>query len=80
MKTTYLRIVLTVLAIAAIAFLVRDIYQSLPSERVRILTGPVGGSFYKTALDYKQLLEHRGYKVEIEPVANTAELAQLVNA
>lgn len=80
MKTTYLRIVFTLLCIAAIAFLARDIYQSLPSDKLRILTGPEGGSFYKTALDYKQLLEKRGFKVEIEPVANTAELAQLVNA
>lgn len=80
MRTTYLRIVFTLLGIVAIAFLARDIYQSLPSDNVRILTGPEGGSFYKTALDYKQLLERRGFKVEIEPVANTAELAQLVNA
>ena len=80
MRTTYLRVVFTLLAIVAIALLGRDIYQSLPSEKVRILTGPVGGSFHKTAIDYKQLLEKRGYKVEIEPVANTSELAQLVDS
>lgn len=80
MKTTYLRIVFTLIGIVAIAFLTRDIYQSLPSERVKILTGPIGGSFYKTALEYKQLLEKRGFKVEIEPVANTAELAMQVNS
>ncbi len=80
MKTTYLRIVFTLIGIVAIAFLIRDIYQSLPSERVKILTGPIGGSFHKTALEYKQLLEKRGFKVEIEPVANTAELAMQVNS
>lgn len=80
MKTTYLRIVFTLIGIVAIAFLTRDIYQSLPSERVKILTGPIGGSFYKTAFEYKQLLEKRGFKVEIEPVANTAELAMQVNS
>ncbi|MCX7222636.1 MAG: hypothetical protein NTW89_07065, partial [Burkholderiales bacterium] len=80
MKTAYLRIVFTLLAILAISFLANDIYQSLPSDKVKILTGPEGGSFYKTALDYKKVLEQRGFKVELVPVANTAELAQQVNS
>jgi uncharacterized protein len=80
MKTAYLRIVFTSLAILAISFLANDIYQSLPSDKVKILTGPEGGSFYKTALDYKKVLEQRGFKVELVPVANTAELAQQVNS
>jgi len=72
MKTAYLRIVFTLLAILSISFLANDVYQSLPSDKVKILTGPVGGSFYKTALEYKKVLEQRGFKVELEPVTNTA--------
>ena len=48
-------------------------------DRVKIITGPTTGSFYKLALDYQKILVDRGFKVDIEPVPNTSELAQRVN-
>ena len=48
-------------------------------DKVKIITGPTSGSFYKLALEYKKILVERGFKVDIEPVSNTSELAQYVN-
>ena len=48
-------------------------------DKVKIITGPVSGSFYKIALEYQRILTSRGFKVDIEPVANTSELAERVN-
>jgi TRAP-type uncharacterized transport system substrate-binding protein len=80
MKLKYLRILSLLCAVVVLVYLVRDITYALPSDKVTILTGPVGGSFHKTALDYKQVLEARGFKVNLTPMSNTAELADRINA
>jgi len=48
-------------------------------NKLKIITGPASGSFYKLAVDYQRVLEERGFKVDIEPVANTSELVQRVS-
>jgi TRAP-type uncharacterized transport system substrate-binding protein len=49
------------------------------NNELKIITGPTSGSFYKLALDYKEILVERGFKVDIETVSSTSELAQYVN-
>jgi TRAP-type uncharacterized transport system substrate-binding protein len=48
-------------------------------NELKIITGPTSGSFYKLAVDYQKILVERGFKVNIEPVANTSDLVRLVN-
>jgi TRAP-type uncharacterized transport system substrate-binding protein len=48
-------------------------------NELKIITGPTSGSFYKLAVDYQKILVERGFKVNIEPVANTSDLVLLVN-
>ena len=46
----------------------------LPGRHLRIAAGPVGGSFYETALQYKKSVERAGYRVDIVPFQNTDEI------
>jgi TRAP-type uncharacterized transport system substrate-binding protein len=52
---------------------------SINHDKLLIITGPTSGSFYKLAVDYKKILEDKGFKVDLEPIANTSRLAQQVN-
>lgn len=50
----------------------------LPSRHIRIAAGPVGGSFYETAVEYRKIIEQKGYRVEIVPFQNTDEIGEEV--
>ncbi|HEV3106326.1 MAG TPA: hypothetical protein VGZ01_11615, partial [Trinickia sp.] len=62
------------LAAIALGMLVCLTLHALPSRTIRIAAGPVGGSFYETALQYKTIVEHQGYRAEIVPFQNTDEI------
>jgi TRAP-type uncharacterized transport system substrate-binding protein len=51
----------------------------IPSAHIRIAVGPVGGSFYQTAVQYRKLLKQRGYQVDIVPFDNTGEIGAQVS-
>lgn len=65
------RLLLGVVALGTLVFLA---VHALPSRHIRIAAGPRGGSFYETALQYKEILEGKGYRVEIVPFQNTDEI------
>lgn len=62
------------LAACAFGVLLYAGIHAQPSPRIRIAAGPVGGSFYETAEQYKALIERKGYRVEIVPFQNTSEI------
>lgn len=49
-----------------------------PGKVIRIAAGPIGGSFYETAVEYGKIMERQGYQVEIEPFQNTDEIGEHV--
>ncbi|CAB3761807.1 hypothetical protein LMG29739_03723 [Paraburkholderia solisilvae] len=69
------RILTRVVVLAVIAYAVLRV---LPPAHIRIAAGPVGGSFYQAALDYKRIVERKGYRVDIVPFHNTDEIGARV--
>ncbi len=55
------------------------IYRALPADEINIYSGPVGGTYYKMALTYRDRLEQSGYAVNILPSDSTAKLLDNVN-
>lgn len=62
------------LTLAALGVLIYAAFHAQPSRQIRIAAGPIGGSFYATALQYKALIESKGYRVDIVPFENTDEI------
>ncbi|WP_431767189.1 hypothetical protein [Paraburkholderia sp.] len=62
------------LSAVALGSLVYATVHVLPSRHIRIAAGPVGGSFYETAVEYRKIIEQKGYRVEIVPFQNTDEI------
>lgn len=63
------------LSMAVLAILVYATAHALPTRHIRIAAGPVDGSYYEAALQYKRLIEAKGYQVEIVSFGNTDEIA-----
>ena len=80
MKINIFRISLILIILTIICILSFIGFNSLHyHDELKIITGPTSGSFYKLAVDYQKVLKDRGFKVNIESVANTSELVQRVN-
>jgi TRAP-type uncharacterized transport system substrate-binding protein len=62
------------LTVYALVFLMCAALRAQPSRHIRIAVGAVGAGFYETALQYKALLEPKGYRVDIVSFANTDEI------
>lgn len=62
------------LVIASIAVLV-----ALPPRIVRIETGPIGGSYYHTALKYKQIMQQHDITVKLVPDPDSLRIISDVN-
>jgi TRAP-type uncharacterized transport system substrate-binding protein len=62
-----------VLAAVAIA-------QAIPPSGITIGTGPVGGSYLETARLYQQFLERHGVTVRLQPVPNSLDIVNHVEA
>lgn len=62
------------LVACALAVLAYAALRAQPSPHIRIAAGPVGGSFYETAKQYRAQIERKGYRVEIVPFQNTSEI------
>lgn len=62
------------LTLFVLGFLIYAALRAQPSRHIRIAVGAVGAGFYETALQYKALLEPKGYRVDIVPFANTDEI------
>lgn len=58
----------------ALGLLICAAFRAQPSRHIRIAVGAVGAGYYETALQYKALLEPKGYRVDIVPFANTDEI------
>lgn len=58
----------------ALGVLICATFRAQPSRHIRIAVGAVGAGYYETALQYKALLEPKGYRVDIVPFANTDEI------
>ncbi|MFD1560973.1 TAXI family TRAP transporter solute-binding subunit [Paraburkholderia silviterrae] len=70
-----LRCALAVLVLGAVVYATVHV---LPDRLIRIAAGPIGGSFYDTALQYRRIVEARGFRVDIVPFQNTDEIYQKV--
>jgi TRAP-type uncharacterized transport system substrate-binding protein/ABC-type arginine transport system permease subunit len=51
----------------------------LPPKQVTIETGPMGGSWYQSAVKYRDYLEARGIRVKLRPRNDTLAIAEDVN-
>ena len=80
MQSNPLRNIFLILVLIGLIWLGRDMAMSIPSNQVNIFTGPVGGTFHTTALQYQKALEQRGYQVEIHPTNDTKELLSKISA
>ncbi|HLZ65597.1 MAG TPA: TAXI family TRAP transporter solute-binding subunit [Aliidongia sp.] len=67
----FARPALLALALAIAAFAV---IRAIPPRQVTIETGPVGGSYYKTALKYRDALQKRGIAVNLRAKADSLEI------
>ena len=70
-KAAHARTWLTVFALGLLIFAA---FHAQPSRHIRIAVGAAGAGYYETALQYKALLEPKGYQVDIVPFANTDEI------
>ena len=66
------------LALLVLGVVIYATVHVLPSPHIRIAVGPVGGSFYDTARQYKRILEKKGYRVDIVPFQKTDEIGEQV--
>lgn len=73
LRPATLRIRLAIYGLIVLVIVVGMISSRPPSHLV-VEVGPVGGSFYQTALQYQKLLAPRGIQVEIRPKANSLEI------
>jgi len=69
--TYRVRCALVLLTLSAVVYATVHV---LPSRHIRIAAGPIGGSFYDTARQYKNILEKKGYRVDIVPFQKTDEI------
>jgi TRAP-type uncharacterized transport system substrate-binding protein len=54
--------------------LAAGLHAAWPPSHATIEVGPVGGSFYQTAMLYRQILAERGIDLEVRPKANSLEI------
>lgn len=73
------RFILSIVLILAIGGLGREIFLSMPSNKITIYSGPVGGTYYQMARTYQNELAALGYEVTINPADSTAKLLENVN-
>lgn len=59
---------------AAIIVVLAGLYRTWPPSHAVIEVGPIGGSFYATAMKYKSFLAERGVTLDVRPKANSLEI------
>jgi TRAP-type uncharacterized transport system substrate-binding protein len=72
-------VILALIALGALG-LVRAVGHAVPPRSVVIETGPIGGSYYRNALLYKQLIEASGVHVEVRPNPESLQIIDDVDA
>jgi len=73
------RLFVSIFLVLVIGGLIREIVTSMPSSSVTIYSGPMGGTYYQMALEYRNELSAMGYDVTIKPTDSTAKLLESVN-
>ena len=73
------RLFVSIFLVLVIGGVIREIVTSMPSSSVTIYSGPVGGTYYQMALEYRNELSAMGYDVTIKPTDSTAKLLESVN-
>jgi hypothetical protein len=73
------RLIISVVLVLGLAGLIHEITSSMPSGKITIYSGPVGGSYYELASVYRTELTAMGYDVAIHPMESTAKLLETVN-
>lgn len=56
------------------------IYRAIPPSHITIETGPIGGSYYDDALEYKQVLQNHGIAVTLRPNPDSLKIIGDVEA
>lgn len=79
MKVPLRRILLILSAVVLLGLFVNSAWRVLPPKVVYIETGPVGGSFHESALQYVRYLERVGLQTEIQPDPQSLHIVQLLN-
>jgi TRAP-type uncharacterized transport system substrate-binding protein len=74
-RTLALRIRLVVLVVAVVA-IVLGVISSRPPRHMTIEVGPVDGSFYQIAQQYRKFFAVRGIDLELRPKPNSLEILQ----
>lgn len=74
------RVVNYVVSIVSVLLVVIAVYRALPPSRITIETGPIGGSYYNDALQYKRALQSRGITVDLRPDPDSLEIVNHVEA
>ena len=73
------RVIWSLVWIVLIGVAMRFLWTALPADQVTIYSGPVGGTFYNMALEYREALVASDYQVKIVPTESTAQLLDRVN-
>lgn len=79
MKPEIKRLFISLCIILLLGMFIRGIVVSIPSERITIYSGAVGGTYYQMALKYREELTSLGFEVTILPTINTAQVLDSVN-
>ena len=80
MKSKIKPILLSLCLIVVLGIFIRGISTSIPSDRITIYSGAVGGTFYQTALHYREALTSLGFEVSIRPTDDATKMLERVNA
>ncbi len=79
MKSKFLTVVLPILVLIFLSFYITSQFiQPSPKKEITIATGSKTGNYYKTALEYKELLEKENVKVNIINSAGSVENIELL--
>jgi TRAP-type uncharacterized transport system substrate-binding protein len=79
MKPEIKRLILSLCIILVLGLLIRGIVTSVPSDRITIYSGAVGGTYYQLALKYRDVLTSLGFEVTVLPTNNTEQVIGSVN-
>jgi TRAP-type uncharacterized transport system substrate-binding protein len=71
----YARVRLVAFGLAAVAIVI-GVIVTRPPTHATIEVGPVGGSFYETAKQYRQFFKNRGIDLELRPKDRSLEIMQ----
>ncbi len=79
MKSKFLTVVLPIFILIFLSFYITSQFiQPSPKKEITIATGSKTGNYYKTALEYKELLEKENVKVNIINSAGSVENIELL--